>query len=364
MSETMENALVVLPASSLPSIIAADKNDILGNLKRELAGYVPDATTVAGRAEIGSKAKKVGTAKAELVRLATMLKEDAKKLTDAVNAERRIVEENCDAIRDRILAPRVEFEQREANRVAEHQRQIAAIAEHPNFGETESSEDLSRRLLHLTNYPTRDWQEFKSRADAALAAEIARTEGLLARALKREAEAAELARLRAEEAERARLQAIRDQEEREARIAAEAAERARVEAERRTAEAAAEAERREREAREQVERERAAAEQRAAKAEADRIAAEQRAERERIEAAEAAERRQAQAVEDERRRVAAEAAAVEAERQRREANVAHKKKINREALTALVACGQTEELGIAVVTAIAKGAVPHVSIGY
>ena len=54
---TLEN---VIPASSVPTLIAADKTDILGKLHAELSGYVPDASTQAGRDEIGSKAKKVG----------------------------------------------------------------------------------------------------------------------------------------------------------------------------------------------------------------------------------------------------------------------------------------------------------------
>ena len=70
-----ENSLVIIPASSVPTLIAADTTDILGKLYKELEGYVPDASTQDGRDEIGSKAKKVGTAKQDFVRLAATQKE-------------------------------------------------------------------------------------------------------------------------------------------------------------------------------------------------------------------------------------------------------------------------------------------------
>ena len=44
----------------------------LGKLKAELAGYTPDATTPRGREEIGAKAKKVGVAKQDLLRIAKL----------------------------------------------------------------------------------------------------------------------------------------------------------------------------------------------------------------------------------------------------------------------------------------------------
>lgn len=46
------------------------------------------------------------------------------------------------------------------------------------------------------------------------------------------------------------------------------------------------------------------------------------------------------------------------------AALAHRRKINREAVADLVAAGLAEDQGIAVVTALAKGAVRHCSISY
>lgn len=94
------------------------------------------------------------------------------------------------------------------------------------------------------------------------------------------------------------------------------------------------------------------------------MAAEHRAEQERI----AAEQRQAQAVEQARQKELdrqAAAAAYELEQaQAREADLEHKKSINRAALEAFVAGGMTEECAKQAVTLIAQRKIPAVSITY
>lgn len=418
MSETATAIVIPFPASAISTIIAADKDDILGTLKEELEGYEPDASTEDGRNEIGSKAKKVGVAKQNLIRLADGLKEDAQKLIKGVNAEVKIVETRMDEMRDAILAPRVAYQQREKRRIEEHEAALAAIAEHPDFGRTESSADLAKRLAHLEAYPQRQWEEFQRKATAAISDEIARTKVLLAAAQKREEEAAELERLRAAEAERRRIEAERLQAERDAKIATEAAEAARLaaeaeaerrlqaqraeaerqqqEADRRAREAADAAERRQREIEAEAKREREAAAEAAAQVERDRQAeedrsaaalaeAEHRAERERREAAEReaaqkrraeaaeqqaaaaraqAERDAADAVERERYRVAAEAAEAKREEDRRAADREHRGKINSEAMADLVSAGLADAQARAAIVAIAKGSVRNIAIRY
>jgi hypothetical protein len=88
------------------------------------------------------------------------------------------------------------------------------------------------------------------------------------------------------------------------------------------------------------------------------------------------ERRQAETLEQERQRQADAAAAARlraqqdadrAEQEKRAANKAHRQKINLEALDALKAViigFEAEAIGRAVITAIAKGAIPHIEIRY
>lgn len=361
------NELAILEPKAL---VAADVfapggvQALLDRIEREVRSVRADISTASGRDQIRSLAYKVARSKTALDAMGKALTDEWRSRTDAVNAERRAIRDRLDALAEDVRRPLTAWEQAEKDRVAGHERALAEMVEAPGYGATETAAEIELRLSYLRSYPARDWREFAQRAADTLAAEIERTERLLAAARKREAEAAELARLRAEAEERARQEAARAQAEREARIAAEAAERARVQAEERAAYAAraaaeqAEAERR------AVERQRREAEERAARAEAEAAAAARRIEAERAAAEERAERDRAAAVEAERRRVAqAEEAARQAEAARA-ADRAHRGRINKAAADALVGIGLTDEWARQVVTAIVAGNVPAVSIRY
>ena len=453
-----QTALVVIPAEQLPTIIAADKDDILGKLSRRVAAFRPDVSTARGRAEMRSLAAEIASAKMDLIRIGKGLTETWRKSTKAVNEECNIIEERMNALRDRVRERLTEYENREKVRVAGHEDALARRLALTAFEMMDPPSELIRERLKEAEAPhIRDWEEFRERASDQRAGIIDNLTSMLAAAVKREAEAAELARLRAAEEERQRQEAERIKAEREAKIAAEAAEAAKREAERIAAEQAAEAERRAQAERDRIEAEAAAAAQ---KAEQERLAIEQREreaneraarlEREHEEAriaahtlalaslksiiadaispmnnsgliahitgvmdqmpettrdfeefaqeaetviakgrqqiaarlkevqeqeevrrkkaeaeqTEKAERDKAAAVEQEKARAHAEKKAEEAAQKAREANKAHKAKINREALAALILCGLTEQQGVAVVTAIAKGEVPHCKMEY
>lgn len=366
---------------------------IIKALTDKVLAVPTDISTAAGRKAIASLAYKVARSKTALDEMGKDLAADLKKRTSAIDAERRVIRDRLEALQEQVRKPLTDWENAEKNRVADHEEALARIAESPDYGRTETAEELRQRLEYLLDYPARDWQEFSARATKALEDEIERTTRLWEAARTREAEQAELERLRAEQtereqrerdeqiareaAEKARLEA-----EAKARAEAEAVERARREADENAARARALAEAKAREEQERVEREKAAAEkaaraaeERARKAEADRAAAEAkakadaeetaaRAERERIAAAEKAERDRLTAVEAERRRVAEEQARVEREAAAREANKRHRAKVNASARDALVAAGLSENAATLAVTTIAQGAVPNVKITY
>lgn len=438
-------ALTVIPRASLPTLIAADKTDILGKLRAELAGYTPDASTEAGRTEIGSKARKVGGAKQDFVRLAKTLKEDHQAAINKTNAELKEAEANFDVLRDTILAPREAYQQREKDRVAGHEDALSAISNMLLFDAEPTAMEINQRIGQLLGMPGRAWQEFQARADEAFASAGERLHGKLSVAHRREAEAAELERLRAEQTERNRLAAIREQAEREAQIAAQAAEQARLAAEAKAAEEAAEASEKAQKAAQQAdyhrrmlqhvkdcgfgfiggepqasailqheltekvkfdeenfgdllpealaardgalkliqsavdarnERDRIAAEaraadERAAKSEADRLTAietarlaAEKAERDRVAAEERAEQRRLDDLAAERKRVADEAEREAKAQRAREANVAHKSKIMREAKEALIEAGLGIDVAVVVVKAIAAGKITHVKMEF
>ena len=364
MSAVQGSPLAVVPASSLPTIIAADKDDILGKLAKKVAAHHSDISTLKGRAEIRSLAAEIASAKMDLIRLGKKLTEGWRESTKKVNAECNLIEAKMDALKETVRAPLTEYENIEKQRVASHEAALAAIAEPPEYGHTETSGALAARLAYLKDYPPRNWQEFTHRAEAAIAAEITRTEGLLAAAEKREAVATELERLRAAEAARRAEEEARLLKEHEAQIAAEAAARAKREAEEKAAREAAAAAKREQDAKEalaQAEKEKADAIEAAKRAAED---AAKKAARAAEEAKARALREKEEAIEAERRRAAAAAAAEKAETERRAANKAHRGKINTAAMEALVAAGLDDKSARAAIIAIARGSVPHVAITY
>ena len=374
----------VIPRSEISTVMAADENDILGKLAKELSGFEADVSTDKGRKEIASKAYKVAQAKQELIRLADRLKEGAQKTIKATNAEVRIIEDRMDALKASVRQPLTDFENREKARVAAHEAALAEINSFSAIPDNWPSGHIATRLeeLEQSELRTRDWQEFTHRAIAAVKASHDSLKRAHNAALDREAEAAELERLRAEKAERDRQEAARLQAEREARIAAEAAERARLAAERKAAEEAAAAERKvaeelariDAEARKQAaaaeaerqraERETREAEERATRAEAAKVAAEAKAKADAEAAARKAEADRIAAVEAERQRVERERAAAEAADRKRAADKAHRQKINSEALADLVAAGLTEDTAKTAIVAVAQGRVRHIEVKY
>ena len=325
-------------------------NDLLGRIEAEARALVPDLSTAKGRKAIASHAAKVARSKTYLDGLGKDLTADLKAQTAAVDAERRQMRERLDALRDEIRQPLTEWETAETARIEAIRQRIEALKS-PVIG---SSTAIQQRIAEIEATPIDEsWGAFA--ADAARAKDAALVQARAALVLAQAEETAERERqAAAEAAERARREAAeREQHEREARIAREAAEQATREAE---ARAKAEQER--------AERQRIAAEQRAAEAE-------QRRQQEAAEAArrqqEAEARARQEAAQAERERIAAEAE--EARRQQEDAarlaaNREHRAAINREVKAALMASGLSEDDARHVVTAAARGEIPHLSINY
>lgn len=331
---------------------------ILEKIKNEVRSFKPDISTPGGRDAIKSFAYKIARSKTALDDMGKDLVTDLKKQTGAIDADRKRIRDELDALKDEFRKPLTDWESADARRIAAHEAELASIEQIGIFLEPDpASNDIQARIDSLGNLPARDWQEFKQRAVDLLGAVASRLHGMHAAATKREAERAELERLRREQAER-------EQRERDEKIAAEAAERARLAAEVKARQEAEEAAIRAAAEQRRVEQEKAEALARAEKAEADTKAAAAKAERDRIAAAEAAEREREAAIEAERKRVADAKAKEAAETEKREANKKHRAKINNEALSGLVAAGLSEEAGKAAVGAIAKGEIPHVRISY
>jgi colicin import membrane protein len=352
------NALVVI--ETLTPAVYSEPNGIetlIANLEAKVRAVPTDISTPAGRTAIKSLAHQVARSKTALDEMGKDLVADLKKQTGAVDAERKKVRDRLDALRDEVRKPVDDFEAAEKKRCEDHEAAVQAMLALLQFDGEPKFSAVVDRIATLADLYNREWQEFASRAKAIHGTALA---GLAAKrdaAIEREEEEAELARLHAE-------QVAREQQEREDRIAAEAAAKATRDAEVKAAREAQETAARAAEAQRKADQERADAVARAEKAERDAKAASAKASQDKKDAAAKAERDRLAVIETERQRVADVAAAEAAETARRESDKAHRKAINSEALAALVAAGLTIEQGVLAITAIVRGAVPHIRISY
>jgi hypothetical protein len=334
----------------------------LTELEASNAALAFDYESKKGNKEARSHVFKLRQTKGALEAVRKQVKADILVKGRAIDSEAKEIEARIEAMITVHQQKLDEIEQREKDRIAGIQARIADINK---VIDSRASDDLRERIAYVESFAIDDsFAEFVAEAAKAKDAMLAKYREMLACSVKAEAEAAELARLRAEAEERAK-------KERDEAIARAAVERAQAEAARKAEEERAAAARAIAEAEARAKAEREAAERRelelklaAEAAERRRVEAEQRAEQERKDAAARAEREAAEAVQREKDRVAAIAAAEAAEQAKREANKAHKARINRAALTALVKGGLSEDYAKQCITLIASGKVPAVSIAY
>lgn len=314
--------------------------ELFERIAQEARSHVPDVTTKKGRDQIGSLAMKVSKSKTFIEKCGKELVAEQKAQIKLIDDDRIATVKKFDELRNEILAPRDAWEQAEKDRVAKHEqfidviRMTAAICQNPenpwaSINIKDSISDLENLVIDSS------LEEYEEQAKLAKFESLELLRKSLAQAEQREAEQAELERLR-------QAEILRQQQEREAQIAHEAADKATREAEEK---ARFEAER--------VQREKAEAEQREARLKAEK---------------EAAELRAVQAAENERKRIEAEQfAQAEAARKAEEARLAdveHRKQICGEALKGLTDLGVSVDQGKAILNAINKGLVPHVSIKF
>lgn len=332
-----------ISAERAPAIFGHNTLGAFVSAAREaVSGEVPDTSSRKGRERIASLAAQVSRSKTAVEKPGREYLKRIKELPKAIEAELREFVQQMDALRDEVRAPLDEWEQAEEARKAKHQAGIDQINLRLECRDLDAAE-LKSNIAWLEGMAIgANWEEFETEAARAKDKALAALREALVVREKYEAEQAELAELR-------RKQAEQEQKDREARIAQEAAEKAQ-----REAEAKAQAER---DAAAQRERDLELQAERARRAE---LEAQQRAEQ----AERDAQRRAEEAAAAERRRQADEQARIEAEAKAREADKAHKKTINNEALAAFIAGGMPEECAKQAITLIAQRRIPHISINY
>ncbi len=355
MTEVLE--LTELPPAETALQIYQTPNGLdpyIERIRQEVTGHAPNLKTDKGRKEIASRAFKVRKIKAALDGLGKEQVDRLKEIPKLIDAERKRMRDELDALADEVRKPLTDWEEAEASRVALHRADLDGMADQAREVGGLDVETLRQRIATVESAAIGEsWEEFEAEAHRVKAKALEILNTALAERQKHEAEQAELADLR-------RKQAEQEQKDREAEIARQAAEKARADAEakaqaerdaaaKREADAKAAQVKAEQDAKDAAERQRRAEEQ----AEAERLASVERAKQ----AAEAA--RQAEI-----KRQADEKAAEEAEQRRREEDKAHKASINNAALAAFIENGLPDECAKQAVILIAKGLIPAIRIQY
>lgn len=325
MSESKELVLVTLPAAAdLEAAFISDEyiTNLIADIRQKASSVVGDVATVKGRGVYISMASTVRRTKTVIDDAGKTLVAEMKKRPALVDASRKKVRDELDALAVEIRRPATEWEAEQDRLKAEEEARIAA-------------EELAKKVetdheIALLMNDAFD-REAREKAEEAERQRIAHEEEL-------KRQAAEQAKREAEEKAAAELAAAQKREAEAITAKAQAELLAKQERERAEYEAAAAAARAEREKQEAIE-----AEKRKAQEEADRI----KREAELKEAARLAEEK----------RIADEAA-------KRAEDVEHRRGINAAAVQSLIDQGIPDDWAKACVVAIARGKVPATTINY
>jgi colicin import membrane protein len=233
MNTTTDN----LPALALPEgaalqVLFQTENGLdplIARIAAEVRSHVPDLTTAKGRDAVKSLAYKVARSKTMLDDAGKLLTDEQRKAINIVDAQRRRLREQLDALRDEARKPLDDWEAAEAERVAKIKARLARLNEAAPEEETDEAFTALIAKVEAVNPEDGSWGEYLMDATRARDA-----------ALKRLRDAAELSRLRREAA--ARAEADRIAEEKRAAEESERRERE-AEAERQRQAEAAEADR-------------------------------------------------------------------------------------------------------------------------
>lgn len=318
-------------------------SEFYARMKAECDEFEPDLSTVTSRAKISAQAYKVTRTKTAIDAAGKKLNEDARAQINAVDASRRKIRDELDALAEEVRRPLTEWEEAEKARAAKVKEIRENVIGLGNSSPHETPQDIRDRLDQLAEIILSgdilgdEYADIVADRDASLAHLRAHLE----RAVKAEEDAAELARLRAE-------QEAREQAEREAKEKAEREESERIARERVEAEYKANVEREAEKARQ--------AEILKAKAEQERI---EREAAERVAKAEAEAKRVKEDAERAERERLAKIEQTQREERERQEDREHRGKIMREAKEAIMALGPDEEMARKIVLAMVAGEIPH-----
>ena len=356
-TETTQAQLVVIEPTSAVALFTEGEGveAMLADIRKQATSLVPDLSTAKGRKEIASIAFSVAKTKTYLDGFGKELTDKYKEIPKRIDANRKLIRDTLDALKDEVRAPLTQYEAAEEARVAALQSRLARLNELGSSASIEiAAADLQVMLQEVEQNALDDsWQELLPQATVAKELATKRLGEALAARQKYEAEQAELEQLRQKQAEQDRI-------DRERLIAELAAEQARREEENRQRLEREAAQHREQEAQRQAQ----VAQQAAEQARRDSEAAELARQQAEANAARQAEEAAARAAEQERQRIADEQRQKAAEDAARAADMEHRRTINNAILMDLMGLGIDEGKAINLIKHIASNKIDHLTINY
>lgn len=356
-TETTQAQLVVIEPTSAVALFTEGEGveAMLADIRKQATSLVPDLSTAKGRKEIASIAFSVAKTKTYLDGFGKELTDKYKEIPKRIDANRKLIRDYLDALKDEVRAPLTQYEAAEEARVAALQSRLARLNELGSSASIEiAAADLQVMLQEVEQNALDDsWQELLPQATVAKELATKRLGEALAARQKYEAEQAELEQLRQKQAEQDRI-------DRERLIAEQAAEQARREEENRQRLEREAAQHREQEAQRQAQ----VAQQAAEQARRDSEAAELARQQAEANAARQAEEAAARAAEQERQRIADEQRQKAAEDAARAADMEHRRTINNAILMDLMGLGIEEGKAINLIKHIANNKIDHLTINY
>ena len=356
-TETTQAQLVVIEPTSAVALFTEGEGveAMLADIRKQATSLVPDLSTAKGRKEIASIAFSVAKTKTYLDGFGKELTDKYKEIPKRIDANRKLIRDTLDALKDEVRAPLTQYEAAEEARVAALQSRLARLNELGSSASIEiAAADLQVMLNEVEQNALDDtWQELLPQATVAKELAAKRLGEALAARQKYEAEQAELEQLRQKQAEQDRI-------DRERLIAEQAAEQARREEENRQRLEREAAQHREQEAQRQAQVAQQAAEQARRDAEAAELARQQAE----ANAARQAEEAATRAAEQERQRIADEQRLKDEEDARRMADRAHQGRINSAILMDLIGMGIEEDKAVTLIKHIANNKIAHLTINY
>ena len=356
-TETTQAQLVAIEPTSPVALFTEGEGveAMLADIRKQATSLVPDLSTAKGRKEIASIAFSVAKTKTYLDGFGKELTDKYKEIPKRIDANRKLIRDTLDALKDEVRAPLTQYEAAEEARVAALQSRLARLNELGSYASIEiAAADLQVMLNEVEQNALDDtWQELLPQATVAKELAAKRLGEALAARQKYEAEQAELEQLRQKQAEQDRI-------DRERLIAEQAAEQARLQEENRQRLEREAAQHREQEAQRQAQ----VAQQAAEQARRDSEAAELARQQAEANAARMAEEAAARAAEQERQRIADEQRLKDEEDARRMADRAHQGRINSAILMDLIGMGIEEDKAVTLIKHIANNKIAHLTINY